>query len=65
MNMSNEQRLTAEEFRDAVMDEYLTGDLDTSAFCVSIFSLCDIEADHRSELAAMDFNDCEGGACKL
>lgn len=58
----SDERLTAEEFRDAVMDEYLAGDLDTSAFCVRVFYLCDIEADHRSELAALDL-DCD--SCKL
>lgn len=64
MSMSNEQRLTAEEFRDAVIlasENSAHGD----DFLSNIDGIIRDELAHREELAAMDFNDCEGGACKL
>lgn len=65
MNMSNEQRLTAEEFRDAVMAEHVKHegpDGSGMEFGYSVHMLCAKEQTHRDELAALDL-DCE--SCKL
>lgn len=61
--MANE-RLTAEEFRDAIVaaDEQAEN---ASSFLAAIDELIVNERTYREELSALDFDDCEGGACKL
>lgn len=62
MSMSNEQRLTAEEFRDAVMAEFENKKQPASSFYLAVSAICEDELDHRDELATLDL-DCE--SCKL
>jgi len=58
------ERLTAEEFRERVIeaDEKATN---ASDFLAMIDDVIVCERQCREELAALDFSDCEGGACKL
>lgn len=73
MSMSNEQRLTAEEFREKIMAAYTKHFNGVAHICdqsvrdmaIACGAICASEKAHRDELAAMDFDDCEGGACKL
>lgn len=57
-------RLTAEEFREQIMAEYKKKQPEY-LFCVAIECICGFEEQCQEELAAMDFNDCADGACKL
>lgn len=61
--MANE-RLTAEEFREQIMELY-ANEHDLSQFATKALNVCVREQERASELAALDFDDCEGGACKL
>lgn len=65
INTMTDTRLTAEEFRDAVMDEHVKHegpDGSGMEFGYSVHMLCAKEQGFRNELAALDL-DCD--SCKL